>query len=207
MEQVAELYTRVPRLGIMNRQCQNSEYCNYSYANKNCYLVFSSHYEEDCFNGNCSARNKCCTDYHWIARCELCYECMFSDTCYRSVHLEHCSGCSDCWFCIDCRGCKHCLFSANLRHKEYCIFNEQFTKAEYFTKLEELQLHTLSGFSASKKRFLGEMRQRFPFRAVHQVQCENCEGTDHTQSRNIQACFQADTTEDTLYSTYLGQNI
>ncbi|MDC0357434.1 hypothetical protein OAO01_01335 [Oligoflexia bacterium] len=205
MEQVAELYNQVPRLGMMNRQCQNSEYCNYSYSNKNCYLVFSSHYEEDCFYGNCSSKNKFCMDYHWCAQCELCYECLFSSNCYHSVHLDHCSSCYESWFCIDCRSCKHCLFCANLRHKEYCIFNEQLSKEEYFRRLEELRLDSYSGFGAAREIFLYDMRARFPFRAVHQVQCENCEGTDHTESRNIQACFQADTTEDTLYSTYLGQ--
>ena len=204
-EQLAELYRRVPRLGMMNRQCENSEYCNYSYSNKNCYLVFSSHYEEDCFHGNCSARNKDCSDYHWIARCELCYECFFCENCYESVYLDHCGSCYQCWFCYDCRDCKNCLFSANLRHKQYCIFNEQLSKDEYYAQLEKLKLQTYSGFSRAKQIFQGEMRERFPFRAVHQVQCENCEGTDHSYSRNIEACFQADTTEDTLYSTYLGQ--
>lgn len=205
IEQVAELYQRVPRLGMMNRQCQNSEYCNYSYSNKNCYLVFSSHYEEDCYHGNCSSKDKCCIDYHWLAQSELCYECFFCDNCYHSVHLDHCSTCYDCWFCYDCRNCKHCLFSANLRHKEYCLFNEQLSKTEYFSRLAELGLDTYSGFSRAKQIFLTDLRKRFPFRAVHQAQCENCEGTDHTQSRNIEACFQADKTEDTLYSTYLGE--
>ena len=205
LEQLAELYKSVPRLGMMNRQCENSEYCNYSYSNKNCYLVFSSHYEENCYHGNCSARDIYCADYHWIAHCELCYECFFSSRCYHSIHLDHCTDCDECWFCLDCHSCKHCLFSANLRHKEYCIFNQQLTKSEYFSRLEQYRLHSHSGLTAARTIFNSEVRKNFPVRAVHQLRCENCEGTDHSGSRNLQGCFQADTSEDTLYSTYLGQ--
>ena len=205
LDQLAELYRRVPRLGMMNRQCQNSEYCNYSYSNKNCYLVFSSHYEEDCFHGNCSARNRSCADYHWIARSELCYECVFSSECYRSIHLDHCTSCKECAFCIDCISCEDCLFCANLRHRQYCIFNEQLSKKEYLKRRAEYSLATRAGFDRAKTIFFDEFRYTVPFRAVHQMGCENCEGTDHTSSRNIKSCFQADTTEDTMYSTYLGQ--
>jgi len=47
-EQFKQLQLKVPRLAIMNKQSENSDYCNYSFQNKNCYLTFGSHYEEDC---------------------------------------------------------------------------------------------------------------------------------------------------------------
>src|SRR5258706_6277191 len=39
-EQFGNLLQKVPRLAIVNKQSENSEYCNYSFANKNCYLTF-----------------------------------------------------------------------------------------------------------------------------------------------------------------------
>ena len=204
LDQLAELFLITPRLGVMNQQSENSEYCNYSFSNKNCYLVFSSHYEQDCLYGNCSSRDRNCVDYHWLYNCELCYECLFSADCYRSIYLDHCSGCLDCGFSRDLRSCKNCLFCANLRNAEYCVFNEQLSKEEYLSKKATFELQTYSGLIRARDRYFGKFRQMFPFRAVYQTRCENCEGTNHTNSKNLVACFEADKSEDCIHSTYLG---
>ena len=156
-------------------------------------------------HGNCSARNKSCVDYHWISRSELCYDCSFIDNCYHCFCLDHCQNCNECHFSYDLKGCKHCVFCSNLRQAEYCIFNEQLSREAYNKRLKELRLDTYTGFRRAKNLFLGELRSRFPFRATHQVRCENCEGTNHSNSRNIYGCFEADTSEDVLFSTYLGE--
>ncbi|MBU1151684.1 hypothetical protein KJ632_02540, partial [Patescibacteria group bacterium] len=110
-EQFGELMKEVPRLALVNKQSENSEYCNYSFANKNCYLTFGNHYEEDCMYGRYSTKNRDCLDYYWLYESELCYECIFSGKCYKCVHLDHCTDCNDCYFSFDLKGCKNCLFS------------------------------------------------------------------------------------------------
>ena len=79
--QFAELTKKVPRIALVNKQSENSEYGNYAFANKNCYLIFGSHYEEDCLFSRYSTKNKDCTDYFWLYGSELCYEAAFSANC------------------------------------------------------------------------------------------------------------------------------
>ena len=189
----------VPRLAIVNKQSQNSDYCNYSFANKNCYLTFGNHYEEDCLYGHYATKNKDCVDYLYLYGSELCYECLFSKNCYRSVYLDHCDDCQDCYFSTDLKGCKHCLFCSNLRHKEYHIFNKPYSKEEYLKKLESGKLDTYSGFSEFKRMFLEDFRQKFPFRAYYQVNCEDSEGNNLKNSKNLRYCFDCTACEDCGY--------
>ena len=51
-EQFAELMGEVPRPSVLNANCENSEYINYSSYLKNAYLVFDTVDGEDIFYGN-----------------------------------------------------------------------------------------------------------------------------------------------------------
>ncbi|OGJ60480.1 hypothetical protein A3A67_04985 [Candidatus Peribacteria bacterium RIFCSPLOWO2_01_FULL_51_18] len=202
-DQLAKLYERVPRLAIMNKQSQNSDYCNYSYANKNCYQTSGSHYEEDCLYGAYSTKNKDCTDSLWIYGSELLYECMFSKNCYRSIYLDHCEDCRDCLFSRDLKGCSSCLFCSNLRQKRHCVFNEQKTKDEYERILASLKLDTYSGLEAARRAQNDELPRRFPVRALYHVQCENCEGDTLNNCKNMRSCYYCSDSEDCSYGLQL----
>ncbi len=201
--QLKDLYERVPRLSIMNKQSENSDYCNYSYANKNCYLTAGSHYEEDCLYGAYSTKNRDCLDSLWIYESELLYECMFSKNCYRSFFLDHCEDCRDCLFSRDLKGCSDCLFSANLRQKKFCVFNEQKTESEYQKILSDLQLHTFPGLEAAQNLYKTDLPMRFPVRALYLVQCENCEGDMLSNCKNMRQCFYGSDSEDCAYGTQI----
>lgn len=188
-DQFYELIQKVPRLAIVNKKSQNSEYCNYSFANKNCYLTFGNHYEEDCMYGHYSTKNKDCMDYLWFYESELSYGCIFSGKSYRSVYLDHCEGCQDCYFSVDLKGCKHCLFCSNLRHKEYYIFNKKYSKEDYFKQLESYNFGNFKNFSEAIEIFKTEFRKKFPVRAVYKVNCENCEGNNLNNCKNLRTCF------------------
>ena len=99
-DQWHELFNKVPHLSIINRQSQNSDYCNYSFANKNCYLCFGCHHEEDCLYGRYATENKNSMGYFWLYKSELAYECTFSKRVYRSVYLDRCEDSSDCYFSV-----------------------------------------------------------------------------------------------------------
>ncbi|MBU0668310.1 hypothetical protein KJ835_04280, partial [Patescibacteria group bacterium] len=198
-EQFNDLLRKTPRLAIINKQSQNSDYCNYSFGNKNCYLTFGDHYEEDSMYGRYSTKNKDCLDFLYLYESELCYECITSKKCYNSIHLINSQDCQDCFFSTDLQGCKDCLFSSNLRHKQYYILNEHHTKEEYLKKLQILKLHTYSGFSKAKKYFLNDFRKKFPFRAIYQTNCQNCEGSNHKNCKNIRSGFDCADCEDCAY--------
>ncbi|MFC1810180.1 hypothetical protein ACFLZH_01650 [Patescibacteria group bacterium] len=198
-DQFYDLMQKVPRLAIVNKQSQNSEYCNYSFANKNCYLTFGNHYEEDCMYGHYSTKNKDCMDYLWFYESELSYGCIFSGKLYRSVYLDHSEGCQDCYFSVDLKGCKHCLFCSNLRHKEYYIFNKKYSKEDYFKQLESYNFGNFKNFSEAIEIFKTEFRKKFPVRGVYKVNCENCEGNNLNNCKNLQNCFDCTACEDCAY--------
>ncbi|MFA6917583.1 MAG: hypothetical protein WC285_01970 [Candidatus Gracilibacteria bacterium] len=198
-DQFQVLVDKTPRLAVVNKQSENSEYCNYSFANKNCYLTFGNHYEEDCLYGRYSTKNKDCLDYLWLYKSELCYECVFSKNCYRSVYLDHCEDCDQCYFSIDLKGCKDCIGCANLRHKQYYVFNQPYTREEYLKKIESLKLNTYDGFTKAKEFFASGFRKNFPFRAFYKTNCENCEGNNLENSKNLHGSFDCTACEDCAY--------
>ena len=198
-EQLALLLKSVPRIGIMNKQSENSDYCNYSYANKNCYLTAGSHYEEDCLYGGYSTKNKDCVDSMFLYGSELLYECMFCKNCYHSQYLDHCEDSSECFFSRDLKGCKNCIFSANLRQKQYYVFNEPRSKEEYERTLATMRIDTFNGVAAAKKQYREIVLKKFPVRALYQVQCENCEGDTLQNCKNMRQCFFCADSEDCAY--------
>ena len=202
-EQLKELLGRVPRLSIINKQTENSAYSNYSFANKNCYLTFGSHYEEDCLYGAYSTKNRSCLDCLWLYGSELLYECLFSKNCYNSLFLDHCEETRDSAFSRELKGCTHCLFCANLRQKQYCIFNEQLTKEAYEKKVRSLNLDTWSGLMKARTMFLEELPRRFPVRALTQMQCENCEGSTMNGCKDMRRCFFCADSEDCAYAVQI----
>jgi len=198
-EQFRTLLNKVPHLNIINKQSQNSEYCNYAYSQKNCYLTWGSHYEEDCLHDAYSTKNKDSMDFLWMYGSELMYECMFGKNCYHSMFLDHCEECQDCYFSHDLKGCKNCLFCANLHQKEFHIFNEPCSKEEFESKLKELSLHTHKGLQEARRQFLEVLPQKFPARSHYIVQCENCIGDTMNNCKNMRYCFFCADSEDCTY--------
>ena len=198
-EQFAELMVEVPRLAVVNKKSENSEYCNYSFANKNCYLTFGNHYEWDCLYGHYSTKNKNCVDYLQLYKSELCYDILFSKNCYNCVALNHCENCHDCLFSVDLKSCEHCLFCANLRHKKYCIFNKEYSKEEYFKKLGKYDLGSYKAFEEAKKTYRDELSAKFPVRDVYQVNCQDCVGSNLENCKELFYCFDCAACEDCSY--------
>lgn len=197
--QVKRLLEHAPRLAIINTLSENSEYCNYSSSNKNCYLSLGNFYEQDCMYGRYSTKNNDCYDYLWLYGCELCYESIFTKNCFQSFYLDRCEDCRDCRFSVDLKGCSNCLFCANLRHKDFYILNKRYSKDEYFEKLSSFNLDSFSEFTKARKFFFSEFRLKFPFRSVYQVNSEDCVGDNHENCKNLYQSFDCTSCEDSAY--------
>lgn len=114
-DQFAELYNKVPRISLMNQMSENSDYCNYAFTNKNSYLLFGSHYNEDSLYGNYIFKAVKCVDCIEVLNSELIYEGIYSDGCYHCAFIQYCFDSSDCFFCYDLVGCKNCIFSSRTK--------------------------------------------------------------------------------------------
>ena len=136
-EQFNDLQRVVPRMALLQSQNENSAYTNCVSHLKDCYLMFSSDFSQDCFYGTWIERSKDCCDNYQIDTCELAYDCVFCDNIYASRSLIFCSQCRDSAFLYDCRGCSNCFMCAGLRNKQYYFENRQCTKEEYAARLRE----------------------------------------------------------------------
>lgn len=204
-EQFANLLLKVPRLSIVNSQHQNSEYCNYAFSNKNCYLTFGSFYQEDCMYDNYCKGNKSSIDSLWLYDSELCYECLFSKKLYQCKFVDHSESSSDCLFSIDLRGCQNCFGCVGLRQKQHYILNQKYSKEEYFQILASYELHTYAGMQRAKELVFYKLKERFPIRNCYQTNTQNSVGDNLVNDKDCSWCFDCTNCEDVKYGVQLDE--
>src|SRR3989339_1064007 len=188
-DQFNDLMQVAPKLALQRSPSfdQNSDYTNYAGKNKNCYLIFDSDKDEDCYHSY--SINSCIStmDCFRVSDSELCYECIDSTNCYNCKYLQNCDNCRDCYFLKNCIGCKDCFGSVNLRNKEFYFFNEKLTKEEYQKRLlENLNSYTkIQKLKAEFQKFI----LKFPNKAMEGVQNEDVFGNYLVECKNANYCF------------------
>ena len=91
-ENFRALQLEVPRCSILNGFSENSEYCNHSYYNKNCYMCSGSVESENCYYNNKFAwGNKNCVDVDNGEKADNCYECFRIQNCTSCFFSNNCS--------------------------------------------------------------------------------------------------------------------
>lgn len=143
-DQFAELQKAVPRLSINGIANDNSLFTSYCSWCKNCYLMYTSDRNEDCYYGSYVFDSKNCTDLLFVMDSTLCHELLDSKKCYHCLYGSNLENCMDCFFCRDLIGCKNCFGCIGLRNNEYCFFNEQLGKDEYQKRLSALKLDSFN---------------------------------------------------------------
>lgn len=193
-----ELQSRSPRIALVSSDSENSEYTNYAYKNKNCYLVFGGHYnEDDMYTQYCYA-NKNCVDCDKIEHSELCYECIAGGRLYNCDYLLNCFTCSDCSYGYDLVNCRNCFLCAGLRTAEYQILNKKYSKIAYEKNVKQMKRQ----YSARELHLkMQEMRLKIPHVNLIQKNCEGSLGSFLENCKKCFWCFNGTNLEDCLYMT------
>ncbi len=196
-DQFGELQRSVPRLTLMNRNPENSEYCNYAGDNKNCFLaVGGSWYNENCLYGTRFLRSRSSIDCSFTYQCELCYEVVWGNGLYDCFFVIDSFNCSNCYFSRNLRGCTNCFFSSNLRNKSYQIKNLPATKEE--CEALRAKLASFSALEQMKQEFETEMA-RAVRPATLNINCEGSSGDYLTNCKNARHSFMSIDVEDGRY--------
>lgn len=193
-EQFAELMKVVPRINLMNKEHENSEYCNFSLQNKNSYLLFTSAENENAYYSNRCFQNRDICDCMNCGQCELCYELIDSENCYRCAWVETSAGCSDCYFSYDLKNCQHCFACFSLENKKFCLGNEQLTEEAYHQAVKEL----MKDIEKLKKNFQIQ-KSKVIHKYQNGVNNENSTGDNIYNCKNAKHCFEAVKLEDCSY--------
>ncbi|MFA5829392.1 MAG: hypothetical protein WC843_02765 [Candidatus Gracilibacteria bacterium] len=190
-EQFAELLKVVPRIALINKEIENSEYCNFGFRNKNSYLLFTCGYCENSYYSNRSFKMKDCAECSNLNTGELCYELVDCENCYNSQYLQNSNNCSDCILGFNLKGCKNCFACCNLNNAEFYIENKKYSEEEYRKKLPEL----LKNFEASKALF-NELKKQAIRKYINGVNLENCTGDALFNSKNSLNCYEGKNLQD-----------
>jgi hypothetical protein len=215
--QFYELKKTTPRLALLNTNGYNSEYCNYTTDNKNCYLVFGGDYNEDCYYSILNFHCKDSMDNCWVSNSELMYDCINSDKGYRILYSMHTGNCKDSYFLYDCASCEFCFGCIGLRNKKFHIFNQPYSEKDYHEKIKEFRMNTWSGVEYMKKEF-EKFKLQFPHRATVNINVEKCSGNNIYNAKNCTNCYDttgpcedckdciiiADNAKDMLSTSYAG---
>lgn len=196
IEELKKLQQEMPRIALVSSNSENSDYTNYAYKNKNCYLIFGGHYNEDTIYSQYPYKTKNCTDCDKLTQCELCYECIFGSNLYDCNYLYNCFTCANCEYGFDLINCRNCFLSAGLRNTDYHIWNKPVPKEKYLQEVEKLKKQYTS------EQLLAELeRLRKTIPHVHSIQknTENCTGSFLENSKNCMNCFYCTEAEDCMY--------
>ncbi len=196
LEDFKRLQLEMPRIALQFSNSENSDYTNYAFKNKNCYLVFGSHYNEDTLYGQYVYKNVSCADCDRVDEAELCYESSYCSNIYNCNYLFNCFSSSDCEYGFDLVNCKNCFLSAGLRTKEYHIQNKPVPKERYAAEVKRWkETHTVQQLLDE----LEKVRRTVPHIAVIQKNCENCVGSFLENCKNCFDCYNGTNLEDCLY--------
>lgn len=201
-EQWHDLLKAVPTPSLINLSDVQSDYCNFTYQSKSCYLNFASDMNEDTAYLYHSIQNKNCFDLLGSRKNEKCYELNDCDSCYESEHLTLSESCIQCRYCYDCRNCQNCLGCVGERNKQYCVFNEQLTQSEYRETVEAYKLETKSGRQLFAKKFSDFLLAR-PHKYSNSRRAMNSTGDYLNGVKNCRDCFDVEgPAEDCRFVVY-----
>ncbi len=193
-DQFHALQKEVPRVALLNKNHENSDYCNFTGDVKNSYLIFGSVYSEDCYYGS-PYYSKNCVDTLVLRDCELCYECIDCRNLYNCKYCQDCSHSNDLLFCFDVKNSSECIGCVGLRNKKFCIFNQQYTEEEYFKYKNSLNLCYREHVDMLARQ-LEELKRVTPLLAAITHNVENASGSHIFNSKNTHESFFADRCED-----------
>ncbi|MBI4085015.1 MAG: hypothetical protein HY432_00720 [Candidatus Liptonbacteria bacterium] len=205
--QFKELLERVPLEPLFNRNAVNSEYCNHSEDMKNCYLSFASIWNENVSYSRGAMKSKDSLDIFFGNKDELTYENIGCEECYRVFFSKFSYSCRDSSFLINCSGCQNCFGCVNLRNKSYYIFNRPYTKEEYSEKIKEFDLGSFETLKKIKSQ-LEEFSKKQIYRYAHIINSPNSTGEILYDCKNCKWCFDlVNNSEDCKYTANGGFNL
>ena len=173
-----------PKIAIFNTNSDNSEFCNHSVNNKNCYLCMAAVESQDCLYTRRCFYSRDCVDCFNVYRSELAYESSHIFEGYNVAFSQSIKSSNDLLFCRDCIGCHYCIGCVNLRNQEYCVFNNKVSRREYESLLAEV-LGSRTALERFARKF-DQFRLTQPVRALQISASDNCLGNIIDHSKNCQ---------------------
>ncbi len=176
----------------------NSDYCNEASESKNCYLCFNTDFIED--SGYLRKIRVCKNsfDLYECENCELAYDGLVLDKCYRTFFSFGVENSVDIWFSKNLRGCTNCFGCVNLANKSNCYFNQQLSKEEYQEKIKEFNSGSYSEIQKMKKKAM-DFWVKFPTKYNYSLKNINSTGDRIFNSKDLTDCYYVKNSQNLKY--------
>jgi hypothetical protein len=198
-QQFKDLQDQVPRMMVQQLKNENSQYtANVSHL-KNCYLLFSSDFNKDCYYGVWIENCQDSLDNLIINKCQLTHEAIFSDNIYNCTFVIHSTQCSDSAFLLDCKNCSHCFMCYGLRNKKYCIANKQYSEEEYLEQINSKPLSSHNNYQSFKEHYFDMIKDANYLFMWRNGRIEDSSGDFLTDVKNCHECFEVMEGRDCKY--------
>jgi len=202
-DQLKELIIKVPKSDIYTSTAVgpniNSRYTNFAGGSKNCYLIFNSGpNNENCAYSRGLIGSRDVYDVYYADVIENTYEGISIHKSNGIIWGQNVSDCIDSSFILNCSGCQNCFGCVNLRHKSYYFFNEPLKRDEWLKRVSEISGSFIKTEEMKKK--FAEFSLKFPHRSNNNLKVTNCEGDYIFESKNCYNCFEVSFCEDMKHS-------
>jgi hypothetical protein len=197
-EQFQELQKRVPRLALLNKNCQNSDYSNHSSNSKDVYMSCTAFDSENIMHSSNTVPAKNSSDvYRTEGKSnENLFECINVHDCYNCQYCFLIENSFDCYYSFDLKNCSNCFLSYNLRGQSYVFMNQKYSKEEYFEKVNKFNLKS----HIVREKLYQEWLEIIFSKALHRASLIensiNCLGNFIFNSKNASNCFDIEDLED-----------
>lgn len=195
LQDLEALRLQQPRIALLQVNCENSPYVNYSGNSKNCHMLIGSEYDQDCYYGYFLYNSQDSVDCDYCFYCELCYDCVDCHRCYNCKACQDCKDSRDLEHCFDMIGSNDCFGCVGLRHKEYHIFNEKYERDAYAQKLKEARALPVEEI----QRRLAALKQQKPRNMLRGENNEQSFGDYMYSCKNSFYCFDVKNLQDCMY--------
>ncbi|PID70080.1 hypothetical protein CSB37_03660 [bacterium DOLZORAL124_38_8] len=193
-EQFKELQIVSPRWDRMSLNAENSNWTTNSISLKNCYLVYSSTYLEDCLYCDRVDKSSDVVDCEDVKNSELCYGSLFLENCFEVLWSKKIKQSTRSAFLQDCRNCSHCICCVGLKNKEYQIFNKPVSP-EVFEETWNKLLRS-SAFRADLWKKFKQGCVLMPQKNLEIVSSDNCVGNNIFNCKNAWFSYEVKDCED-----------
>ncbi len=184
----------VPRPSMYNFYSENSDYCNCSSYQKDCYLTSAANKDEHCMYA--SYINDCnhCLDAYMTFDCENSYMTIDCEKSYGLHWCNNCRNCSESYFLTNCHDCHNCFDCYDLENKSYCFANIQLSKEEYQQKIQDIHFSD----------FLTSWSTRPQGCAI--LFSDNCSWSHIRNAKNSHTCSNVNHIENCHYCTWFNDS-
>ena len=195
--QFEELLHLVPRISAYNRNTENTEYGNNLVGDKNCYMLFITYANEDCYYGHTVSECKNCVDMLRTVANQNCYTCVNVHKSYECFHCMDCNECVDGHYLIDCFNVRSSRFCIGLREKKYHFLNTQYSEDEFTTIVSKLKND--HEFMKKTKADFDALKMQIPVRDCVINQSEHCSWDYLDNCKDCHSSFNFMVAEDAKY--------